>query len=53
MPAHAYPNMMALVASGALPLADLVTVEIALDAAPAALADMDAPTAPGITVILP
>jgi alcohol dehydrogenase len=53
MPAHAYPNMMALVASGALRLADLITVEITLDAAPAALAAMDAPTAPGITVIVP
>ena len=53
MPAHAYPEMMALVASGALRLADLVTVEIALDAAPAALAAMDTPTAPGITVIVP
>ena len=53
MPAHAYPDMMALVASGALRLADLVTVETTLDAAPAALAAMDTPTAPGITVILP
>ncbi|HEY7271392.1 MAG TPA: zinc-dependent alcohol dehydrogenase family protein [Actinoplanes sp.] len=53
MPAHAYPNMMALVASGALRLADLVTAEIALDAAPAALVAMDAPTPPGITVIVP
>jgi D-arabinose 1-dehydrogenase-like Zn-dependent alcohol dehydrogenase len=53
MPAHAYPDMIALVASGALRLADLVTVEIPLDAAPAALAAMDIPTAPGITVIVP
>jgi alcohol dehydrogenase len=53
MPAHAYPDMMALVASGALQLADLITVEIALDAAPAALVAMDAPTAPGISVIVP
>jgi alcohol dehydrogenase len=53
MPAHAYPDMMALVASGALRLADLVTAEISLDAAPAALAAMDASTAPGITVIVP
>jgi threonine dehydrogenase-like Zn-dependent dehydrogenase len=45
--------MMSLVASGALRLTDLVTVEIALDAAPAALVAMDAPTAPGITVIVP
>ena len=53
MPAHTYPDMMALVASGALRLADLVTVEISVDAAPAALAAMDAPTAPGISVIMP
>jgi D-arabinose 1-dehydrogenase-like Zn-dependent alcohol dehydrogenase len=53
MPAHAYPDMMALVASGALRLADLVTVEITLDAAPAALAAMDTPTPPGITVVMP
>ena len=51
MPAHAYPEMMALVESGAVRLSDLVTVEIPLGAAPAALVSMDAPTTPGITVI--
>jgi D-arabinose 1-dehydrogenase-like Zn-dependent alcohol dehydrogenase len=53
MPAHAYPAMMSLVTSGAMRLADLVTAEIALDAAPAALVAMDTPAAPGITVIIP
>ena len=53
MAAHAYPEMMAMVASGLLRPAALVTGELPLDAAPAALAALDGPTPPGIRVIVP
>jgi len=51
MAAHAYPEMMGLVAAGVLRPAELVTDQIALEAAPAALAAMDFPSPPGIRVI--
>jgi D-arabinose 1-dehydrogenase-like Zn-dependent alcohol dehydrogenase len=51
MPAHAYPEMMSLVATGVLRPGELVTDQIALADAPAALAAMDRPTPPGIRVI--
>jgi D-arabinose 1-dehydrogenase-like Zn-dependent alcohol dehydrogenase len=44
MAAHVYARMMPLVEAGVLRPADLVTGELALDAAPAALAGMDGPT---------
>jgi D-arabinose 1-dehydrogenase-like Zn-dependent alcohol dehydrogenase len=53
MPAHAYPGMMSLIASGRLRPADLVTREIALSEAPQALAAMDGPAPAGVTVIRP
>ena len=53
MPSHAYGSMMALVETGALRPAELVTHEIALSAAPQALAAMDGPATPGIGVIRP
>ena len=53
MAAHAYPEMLALVASGALRPDALVTDRLTLDDAPAALAAMDHPTPPGIRVIVP
>ena len=53
MPSHAYGSMMALVETGALRPAELVTHEIALSAAPRALAAMDGPATPGIGVIRP
>jgi alcohol dehydrogenase len=53
MPAHAYPRMLGLVESGVLRPADLVTGELALAAAPEALAAMGGPTPPGIRVIVP
>ena len=53
MPAHAYPGMLSLVESGVLRPAELVTGELALADAPAALAAMDGPTPPGIRVIVP
>ena len=53
MPAHAYEKMVSLVATGALRPAELVTGELALADAPAALAAMDGPTPPGIRVIRP
>jgi alcohol dehydrogenase len=52
MPAHAYGSMLSLMETGALRPADLVTQEIALAAAPRALAAMDGPAPPGITVIV-
>jgi alcohol dehydrogenase len=52
MPAHAYGSMLSLVETGALRPAELITQEIALAAAPQALAAMDAPAAPGISVIV-
>ena len=51
MPAHAYPEMMSLVASGVLRPGELVTGQIALADAPAALAALDGPAPPGIRVI--
>jgi D-arabinose 1-dehydrogenase-like Zn-dependent alcohol dehydrogenase len=53
MPAHAYPGMLGLVEAGVLRPAELVTGELTLAAAPAALAAMDGPTPPGIRVIVP
>ena len=53
MPAHAYPEMLALVASGNLHPAELVTRTITLAETPAALAALSAGTPPGITVITP
>jgi alcohol dehydrogenase len=50
MPAHAYPEMLDLVAQGNLTPAALITRTIALDETPAALADN---TSPGITIIKP
>ena len=47
--AHAYPQLLALVASGRLRPQDLVTRELALDQAGAALRDVGA--APGIAVV--
>lgn len=52
MPAHAYGSMLSLVETGALRPGDLVTEEIALAAAPQALAAMDGPASPGISVIV-
>jgi alcohol dehydrogenase len=52
MPAHDYPEMLALVASGRLDVRRLVGQVISLDEAPAALAAMSAPaTTSGMTVI--
>ncbi|TDW70210.1 zinc-dependent alcohol dehydrogenase family protein [Kribbella pratensis] len=53
MPAHAYPEMLALVASGNLHPAELITRTITLAETPAALAALSAGTPPGITVITP
>ncbi|WP_328538683.1 zinc-dependent alcohol dehydrogenase family protein [Streptomyces sp. NBC_00344] len=53
MAAHAYAPMMALVASGALRPGLLVTSEIGLADAPAALAAMGAARGPGVTVVEP
>jgi D-arabinose 1-dehydrogenase-like Zn-dependent alcohol dehydrogenase len=53
MPAHAYPEMLALVASGKLRPAELITRTITLDETPAALAALSAGTPAGITVITP
>jgi len=53
MPAHAYESMMSLVATGGLRPAELVTGELALTEAPAALAALDGPTPPGIRMIVP
>jgi D-arabinose 1-dehydrogenase-like Zn-dependent alcohol dehydrogenase len=53
MAARAYPELLALVESGALRPGDLVTREIGLDAAPAALAAMDEGGRAGVTVIRP
>jgi D-arabinose 1-dehydrogenase-like Zn-dependent alcohol dehydrogenase len=53
MPAHAYEKLVPLVATGVLRPAELVTGELALADAAAALAAMDAPGSPGIRVILP
>jgi D-arabinose 1-dehydrogenase-like Zn-dependent alcohol dehydrogenase len=53
MAAHAYPEMLALVASGRLPADGLVTTRIGLDDAPAALAAMSDGSPAGMTVIRP
>lgn len=53
MPAHAYPGMLALVASGTLRPDLLVTRTIGLSEAPAALTDMAAPRNAGVTVVHP
>ena len=53
MAAHAYPKMLALVATGVLRPAELVTGQLALSGAAAALAGLDAPAPPGIRVIVP
>ncbi|MEV4263071.1 zinc-dependent alcohol dehydrogenase family protein [Kribbella sp. NPDC049584] len=53
MPAHAYPEMLALVASGNLQPAELITRTITLDETPAALAALSDGTPAGITVITP
>jgi D-arabinose 1-dehydrogenase-like Zn-dependent alcohol dehydrogenase len=53
MAAHAYAELLPLVESGALRPAELITGELALPDAPAALAAMDGPTRAGIQVIVP
>jgi alcohol dehydrogenase len=53
MAAGAYPEMLALVESGRLRPGDLVTREIGLDDAPAALAAMGTSAARGVTMIRP
>ncbi|MEV6315801.1 zinc-dependent alcohol dehydrogenase family protein [Streptomyces sp. NPDC051776] len=53
MPAHAYPPMMDMVASGLLRPDLLVTATIGLDEAPAALAAMGTAAGRGVTVIQP
>jgi D-arabinose 1-dehydrogenase-like Zn-dependent alcohol dehydrogenase len=53
MPAVDYPAMLDLVATGALDLERLVTRRIPLDEAGAALAGMDVPAGPGMTIIEP
>ncbi|MEV6400663.1 zinc-dependent alcohol dehydrogenase family protein [Streptomyces sp. NPDC051907] len=53
MAAHAYPEMMAMVASGALRPDRLVTAEIGLDDVPAALAALGDASGAGVTVIAP
>lgn len=53
MAAHAYPELLDLVASGNLRPADLITRTIPLDETPAALAALTTGTTPGVTVIHP
>jgi alcohol dehydrogenase len=53
MPAHAYPEMLALVASGNLRPAELITRTITLAEAPAALAALSDGTPAGVTIIEP
>ena len=53
MAAHAYPEMLALVASGRLHPGRLISSRIALDQAPAALAAMSEGSPSGVTVIRP
>ncbi|WP_406048174.1 zinc-dependent alcohol dehydrogenase family protein [Kribbella sp. NBC_00889] len=53
MPAHAYPEMLGLVATGNLKPADLITRTITLDETPAALAALSTGTPAGVTVIHP
>lgn len=51
MPAHAYPEMLALVANGNLKPADLITRTITLDETPTALAALSNGTPAGVTII--
>jgi alcohol dehydrogenase len=53
MAAHAYPEMLALVAAGRLRPGDLVTARIGLDDAPGALVAMTDGSPDGITVVRP
>jgi D-arabinose 1-dehydrogenase-like Zn-dependent alcohol dehydrogenase len=53
MAARAYPELLALVETGRLRPGDLVTREIGLDEAPAALTAMGEPRHTGVTVIRP
>ncbi|WP_433166009.1 zinc-dependent alcohol dehydrogenase family protein [Kribbella sp. CA-247076] len=53
MPAHAYPEMLNLVATGNLSPADLITRTIPLAETPTALAALTNNTPPGITIIRP
>ncbi|NEA31654.1 zinc-dependent alcohol dehydrogenase family protein [Streptomyces sp. SID13031] len=53
MPAHAYPEMLSLVASGNLRPAELITRTIGLEEVPAALAALSTGTPAGVTVIKP
>jgi alcohol dehydrogenase len=53
MAAHDYPRLLALVASGRLPVARLVTRTLPLDAGPQALAEIGAAATAGVTVLLP
>ena len=53
MPAHGYGELLTLVESGALRPGDLVTGELPLTAAPAALAALDGLAPPGIRVVVP
>jgi alcohol dehydrogenase len=53
MPAHAYPEMLELVAEGNLKPADLITRTITLDETPAALAALSTGTPAGVTIIRP
>ena len=53
MPAHAYPEMLTLVATGNLNPTQLVTRTITLDQTPAALAAMSTNSPTGITIIKP
>lgn len=53
MPAHAYPEMLQLVANGNLRPADLITHTITLDQTPTALAALSDGTPAGVTVIRP
>ena len=53
MPAHAYPEMLELVAAGNLNPGQLITHTITLDETPAALAALSTSTPAGVTVIHP
>jgi alcohol dehydrogenase len=53
MAAHDYPRLLALVASGRLPLARLVRRTLPLDAGPRALAEVGQATTAGVTVLRP
>ena len=53
MAAHDYPRLLALVASGRLPLDRLVSRTLPLDAGPRALAEVGEATTPGVTVLVP